>query len=69
MFVRSGQVAEKALPGFSFGCNQMMGFWNVDTAQQYATLNAALIGEALQETSVSLQTISAILTSAAESAS
>ncbi len=68
MFVRRGQVAEMALPGFSFGCNQMMGCWNVDTAEQYATLNASLIAAALQETSVSLQTITAILTSAAESA-
>ena len=69
MFVRSGQVAEMALPGFSFGCNQMMGFWNVDTAEQYSTLNADLIGAALLETSVSLKTVTAILTSAAESAS
>ena len=38
---------------------------NVDTTEQYHALNASLIGAALQETSVSLHTVAAILKSAA----
>mmetsp|Transcript_28028 Transcript_28028/g.90929 ORF Transcript_28028/g.90929 Transcript_28028/m.90929 type:complete len:451 (-) Transcript_28028:365-1717(-) len=52
LFLRISEVAPVSLPGFAFGCNQMMGFWNVDTEDQFDMVNYDTVMRALEETSV-----------------
>lgn len=66
IFMRSSEQAPEALPGFSFGCNQMMGYWNVDTAEQFETLDAPRIARALRQSSHTLAHVEAILRHAAD---
>uniref|UniRef100_A0A7S0F348 GDP-D-glucose phosphorylase n=1 Tax=Hanusia phi TaxID=3032 RepID=A0A7S0F348_9CRYP len=52
IFLRTSEVAQQSLPGFAFGCNQMMGFWNVDTEDQFELVDHKTASLALRETSV-----------------
>lgn len=61
IFLRCSEQAPSVLPGFSFGCNQMMGFWNVDSEEQWEALDAGAIASALRESTPSLEHVKAVL--------